>query len=163
MTDADTEPIVIEGPAMGRAAECEPILRALPRWFGIEAAILQYVQDIAQLPTFVARRGAQVVGFISLKRHSDYAAEIYVLGVYLEHQRQGIGRRLVAHAEVYLQQQAIEFVQVKTLGPSRPSRAYEQTRAFYLAMGYRPLEELTTIWGAENPCLIMIKHLQTLY
>jgi ribosomal protein S18 acetylase RimI-like enzyme len=161
VTRADDEPIAIEGPILGRAGECEPILRALPRWFGIEAAIQQYVQDIAQLPTFVARRADQVVGFLTLKLHTDYAAEIYVLGVYSQYQRRGIGRQLVARAEAYLQEQAIEFVQVKTLGPSRPSRAYAQTRAFYLANGYRPLEELATIWGAENPCLILVKYFGT--
>jgi GNAT superfamily N-acetyltransferase len=159
MARADTASIRIEGPAMDQSAECEPILRALPRWFGIEAAIRQYVEDIAQLPTFVARHANRVVGFISLKVHTKYAAEIYVLGVYPQYQRQGIGRQLVAHAEVYLQQQTIEFVQVKTLGPSQPSRAYERTRAFYLAMEYRPLEEIVAIWGAENPCLILIKYL----
>ena len=39
--------------------------------------------------------------------------------------------------------------------------AYAQTRAFYLAMGFRPLEELRKLWDEANPCLIMVKRLET--
>jgi hypothetical protein len=46
---------------------------------------------------------------------------------------------------------------VKTRGPSLPYEPYERTRAFYLAMGFTPLEEFTEIWGPENPCLFMVK------
>jgi ribosomal protein S18 acetylase RimI-like enzyme len=131
----------------------------LPGWFGIEAAIRHYVQEIAHLPTFTAQLGQDVVGFLAVKQHTLYAAELYVLGIYPAFHRRGIGRQLVIQAETYLRRQSVEFLQVKTLGPSRPSRAYDQTRAFYTALGYRPLEELATLWGPENPCLIMIKYL----
>ena len=50
-------------------------------------------------------------------------------------------------------------LQVKTLGPSHPSEHYAATRQFYVARGFRPLEELTEIWGEDNPCLIMVKRL----
>ena len=53
----------------------------------------------------------------------------------------------------------VEYIEVKTLGPSKPSSHYDQTRAFYEAAGVRPVEE-TDLWGKENPCLIMIKHLR---
>ena len=32
---------VIEGPLLDQAARCEPILRALPDWFGIETSSLE--------------------------------------------------------------------------------------------------------------------------
>ena len=51
----------------------------------------------------------------------------------------------------------VEFVQVKTLGPSHPSEGYAATRRFYGAVGFRPLEELHGLWAAGNPCLIMVR------
>ncbi len=33
---------------------CEKILRSLPAWFGIEEAIVEYVHEVSQMPTFVA-------------------------------------------------------------------------------------------------------------
>ena len=32
-----------------------------------------------------------------------------------------------------------------------------QQRAFYLACGFRPLEEFPTLWGPENPALQLVK------
>jgi hypothetical protein len=50
-------------------------------------------------------------------------------------------------------------MQVKTLGPSRLDEHYAKTRAFYEAMGFRPLEEFKQIWDENNPCLVMVKRL----
>ena len=33
---------VITNPGLGQAALCEPILRSLPDWFGIESALVNY-------------------------------------------------------------------------------------------------------------------------
>lgn len=155
----DAQQIIVDGPALGRAAECAPILRALPDWFGIESAVAHYIDAVGELPTLVARYQGSAVGFVSIKMHSAYAAELYVLGVHPAHHRRGIGRRLIAAAERWLREQQIEFVQIKTLGPSHPSPEYGRTRAFYAALGYRPLEELPTLWDAGNPCLILVKYL----
>lgn len=48
---------------------------------------------------------------------------------------------------------------MKTLGPSRDDPHYSQTRQFYQAVGFAPLEE-TNLSGDANPCLIMVKHLR---
>jgi hypothetical protein len=42
---------------------------------------------------------------------------------------------------------------VKTLSPSRPDPNYAGTRRFYEAVGFLPIEEFPTLWGANNPCL----------
>jgi N-acetylglutamate synthase-like GNAT family acetyltransferase len=152
-------PAVIEGPLLGQSAVCVPILRLLPDWFGIEAAILNYEREIESLPTFLARNEDRVVGFLSLKQHTPYAAEIYVMAVHPEARRGGIGRAMVASAEAHARGLGIEYIQVKTLGPSRPDKGYAQTRAFYEAMGFRPLEEFNQIWDKDNPCLILVKRL----
>jgi ribosomal protein S18 acetylase RimI-like enzyme len=94
--------VVVQGPTLGRSAVCEPILRALPAWFGIEKATRQYIQDIDALPTFLALIDGEVVGFLTLKQHTAYAAEIHVMGVRPEIHRRGVGRALVDKAETYL-------------------------------------------------------------
>lgn len=151
--------LAIEGPRLGQAAACVPILRLLPDWFGIEAAILSYEQEIENLPTFLAKGNEGVVGFLSLKQHTSYSTEILVMAVHPNDQRGGIGRALVEAAEAYAHGQGVEYMQVKTLGPSRPDEHYAKTRAFYEALGFRPLEEFKQIWDEHNPCLILVKRL----
>lgn len=149
----------IHGPLLGQASKCEPILRSLPEWFGIEDAIIHYLQEIENLPTFITQENNQVIGFLTLKLHTDFAAEIYVMGIRPDAHRQGLGRRLVHKAEDNLRQQGIEYLQVKTLSPEHPDSNYANTRTFYEALGFRHLEEFKELWGEENPCLQMIKKL----
>ena len=151
--------VTISGPHLNTSSLCTPILRALPAWFGLEAAILQYASEIDGLPTFLAPRGEDVLGFLSLKQHYPFAAEMYVMGIRTEAHRQGIGRRLVECAQDWLREQGVEYLQVKTLGPSSDDPNYAKTRAFYQALGFRPLEEFKQIWDEQNPCLILVKRL----
>lgn len=118
-----------------------------------------YLEEIDELPTFLAWVDGQVVGFLTLKQHFPFAAELYVTGIRSDLHRQGIGQTMLQIAEQYLGHQGVEYLQVKTLGPSREDQHYAQTRAFYEAAGFRPLEEISQIWGAENPCLILVKRL----
>ncbi|MEM7761314.1 MAG: GNAT family N-acetyltransferase [Cyanobacteria bacterium P01_A01_bin.40] len=83
---------------------CEPILRSLPQWFGIESALIQYIEDIEKLPTLIASVESKYVGFLSYKQHNEYAAELYVMGIISEYQRLGVGRGLVLHTESILRQ-----------------------------------------------------------
>jgi N-acetylglutamate synthase-like GNAT family acetyltransferase len=151
--------IAIEGPLHNQSSVCVPILRMLPDWFGIEAAILEYEHEIEHLPTFLAEEDGQVLGFLSLKQHNPFSAEIYVMAVCPDSHRSGIGRMLVEAAEIHSRGLGLEYMQVKTLGPSRPDEHYARTRIFYEALGFRPLEEFTQIWDEHNPCLILIKRL----
>jgi hypothetical protein len=48
-----------------RSAVCNDLLRSLPLWFGIEAAIQQDVSDVEGMPTFVAYVENRAVGFIA--------------------------------------------------------------------------------------------------
>ena len=150
---------VITGPYLEQTVVCSPILRALPDWFGIEQALMGYEAAINKLPTFLARAGDQTVGFLSLKQHNPYSAEIYVMGVLPDFHHAGIGRALVEIAQRYAKSLQIEYLQVKTLGPSNNDAGYAQTRSFYAAMGFRPLEEFTQIWDENNPCLVMVKRI----
>jgi coenzyme F420-0:L-glutamate ligase / coenzyme F420-1:gamma-L-glutamate ligase len=139
-------------------AECsriaEAVLRDLPEWFGLEHATQAYIDAAATLPTFVVEPDA---GFLCLKQHTPQAAEVYVMGVRRDQHRHGIGRALVEAAEAWCRARGIRYLQVKTLGPSRPDPEYDRTRAFYEALGFVPLEELHGLWDEENPALVLVK------
>ena len=81
------------------------------------------------------------------------------MGVRPALRRQGVGTALLRAAEAWLQQEGVEFLQVKTPSERSPDRGYAETRAFYLARGFVPLEELRDLWDAHNPCLVLIKSL----
>jgi ribosomal protein S18 acetylase RimI-like enzyme len=140
------------------------LLGLLPRWFGLEESNAAYVEAARDLPTYLAWPGDQSAddrpaGVLLAKRHFPASAEIYLLAVDPAAHRHGAGRALVRALEADLVAGGAEFLQVKTLGPSRPDAGYELTRKFYLAMGFRPLEELAGLWDENNPCLIMVKRL----
>jgi len=149
----------IEGPLLHCASACIPLLRSLPDWFGLEEAILEYERQVEQLPTFLASADGSERGFLTLKQHNEFSAEILVMAVHPDFHQRGIGRALVETAEAHARGLGIEYMQVKTLGPSRPDEKYAGTRRFYAALGYRPLEEFTRIWDADNPCLVLVKRI----
>lgn len=151
--------IRIEAARTGQGAVCEPILRALPRWFGIEEATQHYIEHTNVHPTIVAFDGEAAVGFLALMTHFQYTAEIYVMAVLPEYHRRGVGRALVAAAEADLRARGCEYLQVKTLAESHPDDGYQRTRRFYHAMGFRDLEVFSELWGTSNPCLQLIKRL----
>jgi GNAT superfamily N-acetyltransferase len=152
---------VIEQAGSGDAAArvAESVLRALPRWFGLEEALLDYIEDARRHPTLLATDGPLGVGFLTLKRHTPQSVEIAVMGVLPDRHRRGIGRSLVEAASDLVSAEGVRLLQVKTLGPSHPSTSYAATRAFYESLGFVPVEETTAFWGAANPCLIMVKPL----
>jgi ribosomal protein S18 acetylase RimI-like enzyme len=151
--------IQIEGPYFEKSHVCTPIIRSLEKWFGIEEAIVHYSNTIDHLPTWLASDGNHVVGFLSIKQHTPFSAEVYVMGILIEAHHRGIGRALIEHSQEWLRGRHVEYLQVKTLGPSDPDESYAKTRAFYEAVGFRPMEEFKQLWDADNPCLIMIKKL----
>jgi GNAT superfamily N-acetyltransferase len=150
--------MIESAPGPDRAASAaERVLRALPQWFGMEDPIAGYIAAARRLPTFVASDGVRDVGFLTLERHTDAAAEIHAMGVLPDAHRRGFGRALVDAAVDRCTDEGVRLLQVKTLGPSHPSPAYARTRAFYEALGFLPLEETTAHWGPENPCLVMVR------
>lgn len=147
----------IRNQPVGAGATCRKILQTLPTWFGIPASVEDYIANADRSPTVIASVGGEDVGLLTLVRHGRYAAEVYVMAALPEFHRQGIGRALLGRAEGLLAADGVEFLQVKTLAPSKPDVGYDKTRAFYLACGFRPLEEVRDLWDAENPALQMIK------
>lgn len=136
---------------------CNSILRRLPLWFGIESAIVNYVQDVKPMQTWVAYENNSAVGFVSIRKHFSESAEIHVMGILQEFHRKGIGHQLISEIENGLRNEGAKFLTVKTLSESRPSKEYDQTRNFYLKAGFTPVEEFKTLWDESNPCLFMVK------
>jgi ribosomal protein S18 acetylase RimI-like enzyme len=152
---------------------CDPdtvrrLLRLLPDWFGMEISNAEYVAAARTVPAYLAWpdetataegiSAAQPAGVLLARRHYPWAAEIHLMAVDPAVHRRGLGRGLVTALEADLRAEGVEYLQVKTLGPTRPDPNYERTRRFYASLGFRALEEIHGLWP-ENPCLLMIKTL----
>ncbi|MEM7121755.1 MAG: GNAT family N-acetyltransferase [Pseudomonadota bacterium] len=136
------------------------ILADLPDWFGIPEATENYIKAAGRLPMLGWRDGnGDVAGFVSLDRTSEATVDMHVIGVLASHHRQGVGSALVDAAADWARGQGASLLAVKTLGASYDDPFYERTRLFYQAMGFLPVEEFKTLWGPDNPCLLMIKPL----
>jgi GNAT superfamily N-acetyltransferase len=120
-----------------------------------------YVALADRTPTVIASLDGIDVGVTTIVRHSEYAAEVSVMGVLPAYHRQGIGRAMLQHAEQTLSREGIEFLQVKTLSPRHPDEGYKRTRAFYLTYGFRPLEEFPRLWSPDQPALQLVKVVAT--
>ena len=136
--------------------DCASILKSLPEWFGDAKAVSEYLNDLGRLDVYLAQRNTKVVGFAAVKRKGAQAAEVHVMGVASKERGRGVGRALVSQMAADLTRSGVKLLGVQTLGPSDPSRAYTQTRAFYKAMGFIPLVELQQE-GWTDPTLIMVR------
>jgi ribosomal protein S18 acetylase RimI-like enzyme len=141
----------------GDAKIAAKILRSLPDWFALDEATQNYIDESKELPMMACFQNDDPVGFLSTKHHSPYTAEIYVMGIEPKHHRKSHGSRLIAESENKLRSQGIDFLQVKTLSEDRECEFYRKTRLFYKAQGFKEVEVFPTLWGAANPCLLMIK------
>ena len=142
-----------------KSAICNEILRALPDWFGIEESIVDYVKQVRSMPFYSAYKNDNAIGFVTVKMHNRYTAEVCVMGVLSEYHRLGIGKDLIRCCENYCRENEIEFLTVKTLDESRACDEYNKTRLFYLSQDFRPLEVFPLLWDKDNPCLFMAKYI----
>ena len=142
-----------------KSSICNYTLRALPNWFGIEAAIVDYTEQVKEMPFYAAFDEDKSVGFVAIKIHNAYTAEVCVMGVLKEYHRQGIGKKLIQCCDDYCRENKMDFLTVKTLDASRESKSYEKTRLFYLSVGFKPLEVFPLFWDKNNPCLFMAKNI----
>jgi GNAT superfamily N-acetyltransferase len=147
------------GPYLQRQSECEAVLRSLPNWFGIEDSLMEYVADTGGKPTFAVETDGRLTSFLSLHEHFPESWEIHCLAVQAEFRGQGQGSHLLACVEDWLRSRGAKFLQIKTIAATKSDQYYAETRAFYLAKGYTPLEVFTTIWQPWNPAVQLIKSL----
>jgi GNAT superfamily N-acetyltransferase len=152
-----TSTVEVRDQSTGAGATCREILATLPTWFGIEQANENYIALAERSPAIIASLDGRDIGIVVLVHHSEYASEVYLMAVSAEHHRRGVGRMMLQHVEAALAASGVEFLQVKTLSPSAHDEGYAKTRAFYLAYGFRPLEEFPDLWDPHNPALQLVK------
>jgi ribosomal protein S18 acetylase RimI-like enzyme len=143
----------------GGGATCAELLATVPHWFGMASANEDYRRVADRCPTLVASDNGRALGFLTVVRHSPHSAELHVMAVRPELHRNGIGRMLVAAAEDRLRLEGVEYLQVKTLSASAADEPYLRTLAFYTALGFRVLEQTPSLWGPDNPAVVLIKRL----
>ena len=136
---------------------CRDILYDLPLWFGKPESTEEYCIGVKYKTFFAAKEDDKFTGFISLLDHNKYTSDIYVVGVYNSHRNKGIGSLLLKSAVERSLENDKHFLTVKTLADTHESKEYKETREFYLAKGFLPLEVFPKLWGADNTCLFMIK------
>jgi len=140
-----------------KGAVCARVLAALPHWFGMPASNEAYIRDVEAMPMWAAYDGDRLFGFLALGRPTPHVFEVHVMGVKPELHRHGAGRALVETAAAYARTHGIRFLTVKTRSAAAPDPGYDKTRAFYAAMGFVAIDELPTLWDAENPAVLMLK------
>ena len=157
----------IVGPELNARPQCEAVLRSLPMWFGIEAALVMYADDTLRLPTFAVcdgdddgtGAGERIVGFVTLMKHFEHAWEVHCMALHAQFRNHGHGRALLGHAETWLAAQGVSLLQVKTVAATSASAEYALTRGFYAKLGFQPLEVFPLLWSERNPALQLVKFL----
>ncbi len=140
-----------------RSSICNNILTKLPNWFGNPVALADYVEKVSEMPFYACIEDDKAVGFVAIKTHNSYTAEVCVMGVLSEYHRNGIGANLIDLCVEYCKRHNHRYLTVKTLADLNPDEGYAKTRSFYLSQGFCPLEVFTEIWDEQNPCLFMVR------
>jgi len=135
------------------------VMHSLPTWFSPPEDIEKKAVIHRDYPFFAAYENETPIGFITLKIHNEFTADIFNMGVLEQYHRKGIGRGLIDAIEQYCIENGYQFLTVKTLDSSAEYEPYERTRSFYRKVGFVPLEVFSTFWDEENPCLFMAKWL----
>jgi ribosomal protein S18 acetylase RimI-like enzyme len=156
MTDALTiRPLM---PADAEA--CDAIVRDLPDWFGLDVGIRDCAAAVRSQDGLVAERlNGSVAGFLTWVLHFPETAEITWMAVAPDDHRRGAGRAMIGELSERLVDGGARLLLVKTLSANGDSEHYDRTRAFYLAMGFLPLQEMPDLWDAENPALLLVRPL----
>ena len=139
---------------------CQTILRSLPDWFAVEESIVDYTAKVCNMPFFIVVENTNPIGFVAVKIHSQFSAEVCVMGVIKEYHNQGIGTMLIEGVEKFCVTNGFKYLTVKTLDGSAVYEPYERTRKFYSKLGFIPLEVFPLYWDEANPCLFLAKYLE---
>jgi GNAT superfamily N-acetyltransferase len=135
------------------------ILATLPEWFGIKSARDTYIHHASHAPMLGAELDESIIGYVSLEVHLGNNCEIHSMGVIPRWHRNGVGAALIEASAKWARSRGIGYLSVKTLSDKHPDENYAKTRSFYKACGFVPFEELPTLWGANLPCLMLVRPL----
>jgi len=151
-------PVTIRPLTLADAEACDAIVRALPDWFGMDEGIAGCAAAVRSQDGLVAAsKDGSVEGFLTWVRHYPPSAEITWMAVAPSVHRQGLGSALIAVLVERLTDDGVRLLVVKTLSEHGDSEHYARTRAFYVAMGFLPLQEMPELWNEENPALLLVR------
>lgn len=111
----------------------------LPRLFGLASGVFgglpgwseQRVIDVLNHDVvFIAREGAQLAGFVALRREEGGTIVIEQLLVATGHERRGIGRRLLAYVEGYAIAERARVLQIVVEQDNHPARSFYRRSGF---------------------------------
>jgi ribosomal protein S18 acetylase RimI-like enzyme len=144
------------------AERCDQIITSLPYHFGQEDCRRECAQAVRSQPGLAAVLNDTVVGFLTLQRHFDHAAEITWMAVHAHHRHHGIGRALINRLCQDLAAEGRRLLLVLTVSPSdpgwEPPDGYQATRAFYQAMGFILARDLPGLWP-DDTAVLLVKQL----
>ena len=143
----------------GDAECCDRIIASLPYHFGQEDGRRECAHAVRSQPGLVAVLDGAVVGFLTVQRHFDHAAEITWMAVHARHRHRGVGRALVDRLCADLAAEGRRLLLVLTVSPSdpgpEPPDGYQATRAFYQAMGFILARDLPGLWPDDTAVLLV--------
>ena len=141
------------------AQTCDQIITSLPYHFGQEDGRRECAHAVRSQPGLAALLNNTVVGFLTLQRHFDHAAEITWMAVHASHRHHGIGRALINRLCHDLAAEERRLLLVLTVSPSdpgwEPPDGYQATRAFYQAMGFILTRDLPGLWPNDTAVLLV--------
>ena len=141
------------------AERCDQIITSLPYHFGQEDGRRECAQAVRSQPGLAAVLDDIVVGFLTLQRHFDHAAEITWMAVHADDRHHGIGRALINRLCQDLTAEGRRLLLVLTVPPSdpgwEPPDGYQATRAFYQAMGFILARDLPGLWPDDTAVLLV--------
>lgn len=140
-----------------KSAIANDILRSLPKWFGIEESIKEYVKGVCYKDFFLASKDTEYVGFFAIDYPHKNVANLYVLGIKEAYHHKGVGTMIYSHVEDYIKSLGYRYISVQTLSPKSSDEYYAKTREFYHKQGFVDAYESDKIWGENNPFLLMVK------
>lgn len=141
---------------------CLTVARERSEYFAGEG-IPNMTKDLQRHTLYVAASSAEVLGFATIDKKSEFVAEISWMAVKPHHERHGIGSALVDQITNDLKSQGFRVLEVKTLASYDKDKAafertYAKTRRFYEKTGFIHLETIDPYpaWEPDNPCAIYI-------
>ena len=145
--------------AAADAAACDAIVAGLPYHFAQQEGRRACAAAVRTQPGLVAVVGGAVVGFLTVQRHFDQAAEITWMAVQARRRRQGVGRALVERLCRDLAAEGRSLLLVLTVSPSDPGAeppdGYQATRAFYRSVGFVLARDLPELWPHDTAVLLV--------
>lgn len=84
-----------------KAQVCNDILRSLPEWFAVEESIVDYTRKVQDMIFYIALEDTNPIGFIAVKTHNEFTAEISVMRIMSDFQRKGTGTSPIKRVEKF--------------------------------------------------------------